>query len=105
MMDDIWDIVRSKPKNLAQNLVRIILDEPAVGIHTIFASEISYHNLLQQLVYSHPVITKALQKRYGVPEPKHLRILGSELIFTSENFIFYRAMREIDMLILYKMPD
>lgn len=105
LLDDIWDIVRSKPKSLALNLVRIILDGPAVGIHTIFASEISYHNLLQQLVYSHPVITKALQKKYGVPEPKHLRMLGSELIFTTENFIYYRAKDEIDMMRLFKMPD
>ena len=63
---------------------------PAVGIHTIFASGISYRNLLQQLININPAITDMLQEKYGVPEPKQISVMGKELIYTSDDLIFYR---------------
>ena len=90
MIDDIWDIVMAKPRVLGINLIRIMLFGPAVGIHTIFASGISYRNLLQQLININPAITDMLQEKYGVPEPKQISVMGKELIYTSDDLIFYR---------------
>ncbi len=93
VVDDIWDIVTAKPKGLGLNLIRIMLYGPAVGIHTIFASGISYRNLLQHLVNINPAITKILQEKYGVPEPTQISVLGSELIYSPDGLIFYRKNR------------
>ncbi len=64
-----------------------ILYGPSVGLHTIFESAISYRNLLQQLVQVYPILTLELQKKYGLPEPKQIRQLGHELIFTPDELI------------------
>jgi hypothetical protein len=90
VVDDIWDIVTAKPKVLGLTLMRIILYGPAVGIHTIFASGISYRNLLQQLININPFVTKVLQEKYGVPEPTQISELGRELIYSPDGLIFYR---------------
>jgi hypothetical protein len=90
VIDDIWDIITSKPKSLSLNLMRIILYGPDVGVQSIIASGLSYRNLLQQLTTAYPVITKELIKKYGKPEPKQMNMLGDELIITPEELIFYR---------------
>jgi hypothetical protein len=90
LIDDVWDIVTTKPKSLGIDLIRILLYGPAVGVHTIIASAISYRNLLQQLVKINPTITSELQLKYGIPEPKQIGIIGSELIFSPDGLVFYR---------------
>ena len=90
IVDDIWDLIISKPKSLGLSLMRIILYGPQVGIHTIFTSSLSYRNLLEQLIRINPTITKELQKKYGIPEPQKINSLGSELILTAENLVFYK---------------
>ena len=102
VIDDIWDIITAKPKKLGLNLIMAMLYGPAVGIHTIFASAISYRNLLQQLVSIHPILTIELKKKYGVPEPKQLSTLGHELIFTPEDFVYYKKGSIGDMEKFYK---
>lgn len=97
MIDDIWDIISSKPKKLSHNLMMVMLYGPAVGIHTILASGISYRNLLQQLVSIHPILTIELRKKYGIPEPKQLANLGHELIFSTEDFLYYKKGTVSDM--------
>jgi hypothetical protein len=64
--------------------MRIILYGSDVGIHTIFTSKLSYRNLLEQLININPSITKELQKKYGVPEPKRINSIGHELLFTAD---------------------
>lgn len=97
IIDDIWDIISSKPKKLSLNLMMAMLYGPAVGVHTIFASNMSYRNLLQQLVSIHPVLTLELKKKYGTPEPKQLAALGHELIYSTEDFIYYKKGTVMDM--------
>ncbi|MEI7474800.1 MAG: hypothetical protein WCK67_08470 [bacterium] len=98
IIDDIWDIVTAKPKDQVISLIRIILYGPAVGIHTIFASGISYRNLLEQLINVNPQITDLLQEKYGVPEPTQMSALGKELIYTPDGLIYYKSknMGEIE---------
>jgi len=103
LIDDIWDIVTSSPRSLALNLINIFINGPTYGIHTVFASGVSYRNLLEQLVKLNPKISLELQKRYGVPEPKTINLLGSELIFTSEELIFYRPYATMAMERLFKI--
>ena len=101
IIDDIWDLIISKPKTLGLSLMRVILFGPQVGIHTIFNSSLSYRNLLEQLIRINPSITKELQKKYGVPEPQKINTLGSELILTAENLIFYKKAGSMGMEKMY----
>ena len=101
VIDDIWDLIISKPKSLGLSLMHIILYGGHVGIHTIFTSSLSYRNLLEQLININPSITKELQKKYGVPEPQKINSLGSELILTAENLVFYKRGGATEMERMY----
>ena len=69
--------------------------------NTIITSSLSYRNLLEQLININPSITKELQKKYGVPEPQKITILGSELILTAENLVFYKKAGSMGMEKMY----
>ena len=101
VVDDVWDLVVSKPRSLGLDLITIMLNGPEVGINTIIGSEISQHNLLTQLVNLNPKITTALQEKYGIPEPKRLGMLGAELTFTTEDFIYFRSANSIEFMRLF----
>ena len=101
-IDDIWDIIVSKPKKLALNFMMILLYGQKVGVHVVAASAISYRNLLQQLVSIYPILTIELKKKYGIPEPIKLSELGHELIFSSEDFVYYKKGSVADMIKYYK---
>ena len=103
IVDDIWDIIVSKPLKLGLNFMMILLYGPIVGIHTIFASAISYRNILEQLINQHPILTIELRKKYGFPEPKKISELGQELIFTPEAFVYYKRSAISDLLKYYKI--
>jgi hypothetical protein len=101
-IDDIWDIIVSKPKKLALNFMMILLYGQYVGVHVVFASTISYRNLLQQLVGIYPILTIELKKKYGIPEPVKISELGHELIFSPEDFVYYKKGSIMDMVRYYK---
>lgn len=103
IVDDVWDIIVSKPVKLGLNFMMIILYGPIVGIHTIFASVISYRNILEQMISQHPILTIELRKKYGFPEPKKISELGQELIFTPEGFVYYKKSDISDLLKFYKL--
>lgn len=102
-LDDVWDLIVSKPKKLALNFMMVLLYGPNVGIHVVFASGISYRNLLQQLVNVYPILTIELKKKYGIPEPKKISDLGHELIFTPEEFVYYNKGNILEMTKYYKV--
>jgi hypothetical protein len=101
-VDDIWDIIISKPKNLGLNFMMILLYGQDVGVHVVFASAISYRNLLQQLVNSFPSLAIELKKKYGIPGPDKLSELGHELIFSPEDFVYYKKGSMDDMVRYFK---
>lgn len=101
LIDDVWDLVRAKPKCLSLSFIRVMLYGPAVGIHTIFASSISYRNLLQNLVNINPAIQLVLQAKYGIPEPTQINSMGQELIFTPDGLIYFKKDSRADLLKLY----
>lgn len=90
LIDDIWNLVKAKPDSLSISLFRIILNGPAVGIHTIIGSNISYRNLLQHLISLNPPIRKMLQEKYGIPEPTQISAIAQELILTPDHLVFYK---------------
>lgn len=90
LIDDIWNLVKAKPASLSIQLFRIILNGPAVGIHTIIGSNISYRNLLQHLIELNPAIRKMLQEKYGIPEPTQISSIAQELILTPDHLVFYK---------------
>lgn len=102
IVDDVWDLVVSKPKSIGLSMMNIILNGPIVGIHTIIASGISYRNILQQLIQINPVITDQLQKKFGIPEPKQLNVIGTELIFTPDDLIFLKKTGEMSIQRFFK---
>ncbi len=101
LIDDVWDVVRTKPKSMGLMLIRIMLYGPAVGLHTVFASGISYRNLLQNLVNINPAVQKELQAKYGVPEPTQINTMGQELIYTPDRLIYFKKDSRSDLLKLY----
>jgi len=103
LVDDVWDLIVSKPKKLALNFMMILLYGQNVGVHVVFASAISYRNLLQQLVNVYPILTIELKKKYGIPEPKKISDLGHELIFTLEDFVYYNKGNIAEMVKYYKV--
>ena len=103
IVDDVWDIIVSKPLKLGLNFMMIILYGPLVGIHTIFASGISYRNILEQLINKHPILTIELRKKYGFPEPRKISELGQELIFTPDGLVYYKKSAISDLMKYYKL--
>lgn len=81
--------------------MHIILYGSHLGIHTIFTISLSYRNLLEQLININPSITKELQKKYGVPEPRKINSLSSELILTPKNLVFYKQAASTEMKKMY----
>ena len=102
LIDDVWDLVTAKPKSIALQLINILINGPAYGIHTVFASRISYRNLLEQLITVNPKIRYELQKKFGIPEPTRISLLGSELIFNPDELIFYKKGGTMDLERLFK---
>jgi hypothetical protein len=103
IIDDIWDLVISKPKQLALILMMVILEGPTVGIHSIIGSSLSYRNLLEQIITTHPSLTKELEKKYGNPPPRRIDELSEELIFTAEDLIYFKRSKSLDLQKLYKI--
>jgi hypothetical protein len=103
IVDDVWDVIVSKPLKLGLNFMMIILYGPLVGIHTIFASVLSYRNILEQLINKHPILTIELRKKYGFPEPSKISELGQELIFTPDGLVYYKKNAISDLLKYYKL--
>ena len=103
IVDNVWDIIVSKPVKLGLNFMMIILYGPLVGIHTIFASGISYRNILEQLIHKHPILTIELRKKYGFPEPRKISELGQELIFTPDGLVYYKKNAISDLIKYYKL--
>jgi hypothetical protein len=101
LIDDVWDIVRAKSKQTGINLIRILLNGPAVGIYTILASELSYRNLLQQLVTINPRISEELQSKYGIPEPKQINLMGSEIIYSPDGLVFHKEKGSLGLTKYY----
>ena len=89
LIDDIWDLVTANNKSIILDLIYIFLNGPSVGVHSVFASAISYRNLLEQLKSLNPKIKYALQKKYGIPEPNRFSSMGYELIFSPDGLIFF----------------
>jgi hypothetical protein len=105
LIDDIWNLVKARPVSLSIQLFRIILNGPAVGIHTIIGSNISYRNLLQHLIELNPAIRKMLQEKYGIPEPTQISSIAQELILTPDNLVFYKKSSMADLEKFYPLSQ
>ncbi|MDO8997440.1 MAG: hypothetical protein Q7U77_12500 [Sediminibacterium sp.] len=103
LIDDIWNLVKAKPVSLSIQLFRIILNGPAVGVHTIIGSNISYRNLLQHLIELNPAIRKMLQEKYGIPEPTQISSIAQELILTPDHLVFYKKSSLMDLEKFYPL--
>lgn len=103
LIDDIWNLVKAKPTSLSIQLFRIILNGPAVGIHTMIGSNISYRNLLQHLIELNPAIRKMLQEKYGIPEPTQISSIAQELILSPDNLVFYKKSSLMDLEKFYPL--
>jgi hypothetical protein len=103
IIDDVWDLVTAKNQKIALSFMMILLYGPLVGIHLVFASGLSYRNLLQQILRYNPELTEELKIKYGNPHPKDISNLGQELILTADDLVYYKRVSIIEMEKLYKL--
>jgi hypothetical protein len=116
-IEDILDKAK-KPKNLVFAIARQYADEDGFDNLDKWRKDkrfkildIPYNeskgacwarNLLQQLVGIYPILTIELKKKYGIPEPVKISELGNELIFSAEDFVYYKKGSIMDMVRFYK---
>jgi len=70
-------------------LLRLLAEGPAVGIHAVLATGVSFRNLVQQLM------------RTPVPPSTAEQLLGRELVLSGEGLVFYREQGQMNYRKLY----
>ncbi len=70
-------------------LLRLLAEGPAVGIHAVLATGVSFRNLVQQLM------------RTPVPPSTAEQLLGRELVLSGEGLVFYREEGQMNYRKLY----
>ena len=97
IVDNIWDIITSKQKQLALDLMLIIIYGASVGYRIIIGSTLSYRNLLEQVIAMHPVLIKELENQFKSPIPKRIDEISDELIFTAEEFVYHKKAKSLSI--------
>ena len=103
VVDNIWDIITSKQKQLALDLMLIIIYGASAGYRIIIGSTLSYRNLLEQVIAMHPVLIKELETQFKSPIPKRIDEICDELIFTAEQFIYHKRVGNINLDKYYQL--
>jgi DNA-binding Xre family transcriptional regulator len=103
VIDNIWDVLISKKKNLALELMLIIIHGPSAGYHTIIGSSLSYRNLLEQVIAMHPMLIKELESQFDSPVPKRIDEICDELIYTPDDLVYYKKANSFVLDKYYKI--
>ena len=103
IVDNIWDIITSKQKQLALDLMLIIIYGTSIGYRIIIGSTLSYRNLLEQVIAMHPVLIKELENQFKSPIPKRIDEICDELIFTAEEFVYHKRVNSISLDKYYQL--
>lgn len=103
IVDNIWDIITSKQKQLALDLMLIIIYGASVGYRIIIGSTLSYRNLLEQVIAMHPVLINELENQFKLPIPKRIDEICDELIFTAEEFVYQKRVTSIGLEKYYQL--
>ena len=103
IVDNIWDIIISKQKQLALDLMLIIIYGASIGYRIIIGSTLSYRNLLEQVIAMHPVLIKELENQFKSPIPKRIDEICDELIFTAEEFVYHKRVNSISLDKYYQL--
>ena len=103
IVDNIWDIITSKQKQLALDLMLIIIYGTSIGYRIIIGSTLSYRNLLEQVIAMHPVLIKELENQFKSPIPKRIDEICDELIFTAEEFVYHKQVNSISLEKYYQL--
>ena len=103
IVDNIWDIITSKQKQLALDLMLIIIYGSSIGYRIIIGSTLSYRNLLEQVIAMHPVLIKELESQFKSPIPKRIDEICDELIFTAEELVYHKRVNSISLEKYYQL--
>lgn len=103
IIDNIWDIITSKQKQLALDLMLVIIYGATVGYRIIIGSTFSYRNLLEQVITMHPVLIKELENQFKSPIPMRIDEICDELIFTAEEFVYHKRVNSISLDKYYQL--
>jgi hypothetical protein len=103
VIDNIWDVLISKKKNLALELMLIIIHGPSAGYHTIIGSSLSYRNLLEQVIAMHPMLIKEIESQFDAPVPKRIDEICDELIYTPDDLVYYKKANSFVLDKYYKI--
>ena len=97
VVDNIWDIISSKHKQLALDLMLIIIYGALIGYRIIIGSTLSYRNLLEQIITMHPILIKELENQFKSPIPKRIDEICDELIFTAEELVYHKRPQTLSL--------
>lgn len=98
LIENIWDWVMLANRKVRSNkLIDLLTIAPDQKIFMICASKISLRNLLTQLIENNP----KLEKRVANNKQRPIGALGAELVYTAEDFVFYKKKGDTDFERLY----
>lgn len=105
LLDDVLDVVISSKKSVGLTFLQLLLMGHQVNMHVVAASSGTCRHLLRQLMQIHPIVKSKFQKLF---EPSMLSVtspLGAELVFTAEDFIFFKEANTVDYHRLYPISN
>ena len=103
IIDDVWNLIVNQSKSTGLKFLDLLLNAHQTGIHFIIASPTTYRNLLQQII--EPDINQQKRmKRDGINFPSNgIESLGAEIIYTTENLVFYKEQNSMNLQRLYNL--
>lgn len=103
LLDDVLDIIISSRKSIGLLFLELLLKGHHVNMHVIAASIGTCRNLLRQLMHINPLVKERFKQLFKSETFPINASLGAELIFTSEDFIFFKEAHAFDYHRLYPM--
>ncbi|HMR83063.1 MAG TPA: hypothetical protein PKE30_08030 [Niabella sp.] len=99
LIEDIWSwVLMANKKGRSTRLTDLLTIGPEYQIFMICASAISLRNLLTQLIDNNPKLKSRLT---ASQHPRPVGALGAELIYTAEDFVYYKKKGSIEFERLY----
>lgn len=101
VLDDVFDLLMNQTKSITRIFFELLISGSSIGMHMIAASIATRRNLLKQMMEMNPPMRKRMQFHFGCTCCDINTPVGAELVYTTDDFIFYKGKNEVDYLRLY----
>lgn len=99
LIEDIWSwVLMTNKKGRSTRLTDLLTIGPEHQVFMICGSAISLRNLLTQLIDNNPKLKSRLT---ASQHPRPVGALGAELIYTAEDFVYYKKKGSMEFERLY----